>query len=616
MRTSSKVTLFLMVSMVLGALPTNVAAATLGADWTEATPNAGWGVRGGHSSAVYEDKLWVMGGWNGSLPRLNDVWHTTDGATWTQASAPTGWGRTEHTSTVFDGKLWLMGGADNSGRRNDVWYTTDGVNWTEATAAADWSIRYEHASAVYDGKLWVMGGYSDPINRNDVWHTTDGVNWTQATAAAGWSARGQLTSAVYDGKLWILGGVGAGGARVNDVWYTTDGASWTQATAAAPWSARDSHTSAVYDGKLWVIGGNDGGALNDVWYTTDGVNWSEASSAGVWSARYAHTSVVYDGRLWVVGGDEGSSSYINDAWYSTSFSSDVAPTALAGPDQRAVPGDTVYLDGSASFDDNTDTASLDYSWTLTWLPAGSAADLTGGDTVTPSFVVDVAGTYVVELVVTDSLGQPSAPDEVVISSSNLAPTAVATVDSSIVLVGDTVTFDGTESTDPEDDARSYAWSITSAPPGSTAILSDATAAGPTLTPDMEGDYEVTLTVSDLFGPGAPASVAVTATNAESLAEFLLVAAGEVIADLPTSDVTTKGNQKALQNFLRQAIACIQEGDIDDAIEKIESALKRTDGCVLRGAPDGNGRGRDWVTNCTEQEEIYDLLVQALDALTL
>ena len=42
---------------------------------------------------------------------------------------------------------------------------------------------------------------------------------------------------------------------------------------------------------------------------------------------------------------------------------------------------------------------------------------------------------------------------------------------------------------------------------------------------------------------------------------------------------------------------------------------RTDGCVLRGDPDGNGPGRDWITDCTAQTEAYNLLTDALDALT-
>jgi len=60
---------------------------------------------------------------------------------------------------------------------------------------------------------------------------------------------------------------------------------------------------------------------------------------------------------------------------------------------------------------------------------------------------------------------------------------------------------------------------------------------------------------------------------------------------------------------------IQDGDIPVAIDKLEKALIRTDGCVLRGSPDGNGPERDWITDCTAQMETYAVLSAALDALT-
>jgi hypothetical protein len=52
------------------------------------------------------------------------------------------------------------------------------------------------------------------------------------------------------------------------------------------------------------------------------------------------------------------------------------------------------------------------------------------------------------------------------------------------------------SSDPDGDTLSYRWALTSAPPGSAAALSSTTAASPTLTPDLVGDYTVQLTVTD------------------------------------------------------------------------------------------------------------------------
>jgi hypothetical protein len=51
---------------------------------------------------------------------------------------------------------------------------------------------------------------------------------------------------------------------------------------------------------------------------------------------------------------------------------------------------------------------LSYAWRFTVLPTGSHSVLLGADTATPSFVPDVAATYAVQVIVTDSTGLSSS----------------------------------------------------------------------------------------------------------------------------------------------------------------------------------------------------------------
>jgi hypothetical protein len=97
----------------------------------------------------------------------------------------------------------------------------------------------------------------------------------------------------------------------------------------------------------------------------------------------------------------------------TVSTSNSPPVANAGPDQADVPADaTVHLNGSGSTD--ADGNPLTYAWSLLSKPAGSAAELSGANTVIPTFVADEPGTYVAQLVVND--GQVnSAPDTVSIT---------------------------------------------------------------------------------------------------------------------------------------------------------------------------------------------------------
>ena len=77
------------------------------------------------------------------------------------------------------------------------------------------------------------------------------------------------------------------------------------------------------------------------------------------------------------------------------------PTANAGADQNASVGTSVTLNGDASTGDANPIES--YTWSFQSVPTGSAAVLTGNG-VTASFVPDIVGTYVVQLVVTDTGG--------------------------------------------------------------------------------------------------------------------------------------------------------------------------------------------------------------------
>jgi hypothetical protein len=275
--------------------------------WHCATTSAGWSERSGHTSVVFDNKMWVLGGTNGSNSK-NDVWFSTDGVNWTRATVYAGWSeRYGHTSVVFDNKMWVIGGS----YRNDVWYSTDGVNWTCATSFAVWSGRLFHTSVVFDNKIWLLGGVDNNIDYNDVWYSSNGVIWTQATDSAGWSERSGHTSVVFDNKMWVLGG--DDGNDRNDVWYSSDGVNWTMATANAGWSERYGHTSVVFDNKMWVLGGLAGSEINDVWYSSDGINWTQATYNAGWSERNGHTSVVFDNKMWVLGGFWGS--YHNDVWY-------------------------------------------------------------------------------------------------------------------------------------------------------------------------------------------------------------------------------------------------------------------------------------------------------------
>jgi hypothetical protein len=177
------------------------------------------------------------------------------------------------------------------------------------------------------------------------------------------------------------------------------------------------------------------------------------------------------------------------------------PVAVITASSSVVVGTRVQLSAASSTDSNRD--ALTYRWSLLNKPmkatgalADSAAVLSSATLVNPLFTADVAGVYVLSLVVNDGLVN-SEPVTVAVTASalNLPPVANAGAEQ-VVAVGAPVTLSGSASTDPNGDTLTYQWSLTTRPNLSTAALTNPNTVGPTFTPDLAGFYVATLTVND------------------------------------------------------------------------------------------------------------------------
>lgn len=238
-------------------------------------------------------------------------------------------------------------------------------------------------------------------------------------------------------------------------------------------------------------------------------------------------------------GGGGSSGGGEDTSDPSPGVTNTAPLADAGKAQSVKVGDTVTLNASESRDEDGDT--LTYTWSLSAQPDGSSAVLADSDTVKPTFVADTEGEYTAELIVND--GQvDSEPATVTVTATvaNSPPVANAGADQS-VKTGEPVNLDGSASTDADGDLLTYQWALTEQPGGSVASLSDANTVDPSFTPDVDGEYVLTLTVSDGEATGVADQVTVTAATPNSAPT---ADAGEDQSVFVTDAVTLNGSASA------------------------------------------------------------------------
>lgn len=155
------------------SLKNDVWRSTDGKNWEQVAAHAPWSPRAYHQAAVLGGKLYVFGGGNyvPEYQALNDVWSTEDGRQWTRETERAPWSpRLWFASAVYRDRIWVLGGWSNNPSQNwgDVWYTANGRHWTELKSPTVWKARHEHSAFVFQDKLWVAGGHAQPLS-SEVW---------------------------------------------------------------------------------------------------------------------------------------------------------------------------------------------------------------------------------------------------------------------------------------------------------------------------------------------------------------------------------------------------------------------------------------------------------------
>jgi len=343
--------------------------------WTRVTKDAPWSNRWDHTSVSYDNRIWVMGGYNPGVVKgdtyLEDVWSSADGETWTEATGSAPWmGRRGLASVVFDDgsgeAIYVIGGFavnEETGYReytNDVWRSTDGAAWTqikertypEPDSLYDWLPRFNHTCIVTNhggtDYIYPIGGSTmlEEHNArysmkyfNDVWRSADGISW-ESLPNNDFGIRSEHAAAVdpSTGKIFIQGGRHGvifegeenGTHPLPDwhwLWSSSDGITWIPENDTAEFEQgylyRAEHQMVVLEGVLFGLPGKADSNVHfhfarnldyTFWRRDPGNLWTVDSEGSDFDGRYGYSMVIHNNRVWILGGDTNSNGPDNDVW--------------------------------------------------------------------------------------------------------------------------------------------------------------------------------------------------------------------------------------------------------------------------------------------------------------
>jgi trimeric autotransporter adhesin len=333
--------------------------------------------------------------------------------------------------------------------------------------------------------------------------------WSIASAPAGSTAQLSALDTVASTLTIDQPGAYVVGLIVNDGHVNSSVSTVTISTTNTAPVANAGPAQTVAIGSTVTL---DGSGSTDVDHDMLTYRWSLAQKPSGSAAQLSDPSVVKPTFVMDLPGHYVAQLFVNDGTVDsvaatvTITSVNSAPVANAGANQSVTVGSLVALDGGGSSD--VDADPLTYRWSLTTVPAGSGALLTSASSSTTSFVADVPGLYVAQLIVNDG-HVDSVPSTVTITTQNSAPVANAGANQT-VNAGSTVQLDASASYDADHDPLTYRWSFTTVPMNSQAALSDIAAIAPTFVADLPGVYVAQLIVNDGHLDGVPTTVTITA----------------------------------------------------------------------------------------------------------
>ncbi|XP_016132122.1 dyslexia-associated protein KIAA0319-like [Sinocyclocheilus grahami] len=293
------------------------------------------------------------------------------------------------------------------------------------------------------------------------------------------------------------------------------------------------------EGPIFIINGSqsvdDAGIVSYLWEKVDGPFWQPEGPVDTPVLQLQNLSPgEYTFKLTVSDSDGLTDS--STATVRVSIPKDDPPRARAGADRVVtLPVSHLTLWGNHSTDDHTITS---YLWTLH--PRSLTQKVTMQDVRSPFLQLSdlQEGRYMFQLTVTDSRDQQDSDTvSVTVLPANKAPVAITGPDRQLLLPLNSITLNGSDSTDDQA-IISYQWDLISGPPG--LKIKDANKAVAIATGLRSGNYKFRLTVTDQQEETDSAVLTLTIKEAKSL-PLVAHASGSHTLTLPNNSLVLRGS---------------------------------------------------------------------------
>lgn len=296
------------------------------------------------AAGVYNNRLYVAGGWSVGYPsavdNLNTVQYAsinTDGTvgSWTDGGSNFTTDRAYLELEIYNGYMYVVGGfaQQTNTELNDVQYAPikeDGSIGTWTTTNSFSVTRENMKATIYRGYLYVAGGYDGTADRGDTQYAPINTNGsigtfgetTSFTATAGHDALFGYGNYLYwmtgdyvNNIVWSASLVAGGGVQHNS------SVAWP--TSSTTSTFRNLTSLVAYNGNMYQVGGGNTSATpqtstDRVAINADGTlgTWTTSGGGTLGTARQAHGVAVYNGYIYAVGGLNTSGNPISSIEYA------------------------------------------------------------------------------------------------------------------------------------------------------------------------------------------------------------------------------------------------------------------------------------------------------------